>query len=76
MEVQEYNNKNNTLELIKNVLNNCNIEKAIFCGVGVVGLITNNNLIKSCLLAIFIRKLYKIYKNNKYTVDELIDKMV
>ena len=76
MDVLEYEHKHTATELIKNVIKNGNIEKILFCGSGIIAIISNSNIIKICVLSILVRKLYKIYKNNKEVFNNIIDNMV
>lgn len=76
MDVLEYEHKYTSIELIKNVIKNGNIEKILFCGSGILAIVSNSNIVKIGVIFIFVRKLYKIYKNNKEVFNNIIDNMV
>ena len=76
MELLEYNDKNTTLNILKKVINTGNIEKAAFCGIGLLTCITNSTVGKVCMSIVFIRKLISIYKNNRHEMNALFDKII
>ena len=76
MEVLEYTQKPTTLDIFRKVINTGTIEKVTFCGVGLITCLTNNIFGKICLSIVFLRKLYKIYKNNKLEINTLFDNII
>lgn len=76
MDLLEYENKTTTLEVIKNIINRGNVEKTVFCGIGLYTIISNSTIGKVGLSLVFIRKLYGIYKNNKHDINLLIDRII
>lgn len=69
------NNTNNITRFIKtDLFKEC--EKIAFCGILLYSVITENKFIRIILLLISIRKLYKIYKNNEYEMNILLDNII
>lgn len=65
-----------TIDIMRELLNDNEIEKAAFCGLGLITIISNNKMSKIILSAIFVRKLYKIYMNNKNNINMLLDRIL
>lgn len=70
------NNNNNMLMNIKNIINNGEITKISYCTLSLYTLWTNNKVFKVCLSALLLRKLYKVYSNNKDTIDDILDSIL
>lgn len=74
--VNNENNKQTTLMSIKNILNKGNLERIAFCGFSLFTILSNNSMAKICLSTLLVRKLYKLYRDNKDDIDIIVDKFV